>query len=266
MNACWTPMLINPYNHQSLTYETWDGNEFLSDTEGNTIPFKNGIPDFLVLEHVDGLNQKYKQFYDRISLFNDAAEALYKLFIDLDKLRMKWMSELEIRSGYNVLETSVGTGWNVRVLPENAHYFGLDISDGMLRQCAKNIKKWNRPVELFQGNAEYLPFKDNSFDSVFHVGGINFFNNRGQAIREMIRVAKPGTKIVIIDEMEKQVRNKYQRLPFVSHFYRKEDVDTSLLVPPAEFVPKEMENIQVKMFDREKMYQLSFRKPIQAVI
>lgn len=33
------------------------------------------------------------------------------------------------------------------------------------------------------------------FDTVFHVGGINFFNDRARAISEMIRVARPGTKL-----------------------------------------------------------------------
>jgi len=37
---------------------------------------------------------------------------------------------------------------------------------------------------------------------VFHFGGINFFNDKAAAIREMIRVAKPGTKFVIGDENE----------------------------------------------------------------
>ena len=54
--------------------------------------------------------------------------------------------------------------------------------------------------DLFLGNAECLPFADESFDVVFHVGGINFFNDRAKAIREMIRVAKPGSKILIADE------------------------------------------------------------------
>ena len=58
---------------------------------------------------------------------------------------------------------------------------------------------------------EALPYKDNSFDSVFHVGGINFFNDKKAAIEEMIRVAKPNTKITIVDETSKWVKKSIKK-------------------------------------------------------
>jgi len=45
-----------------------------------------------------------------------------------------------------------------------------------------------------------LPFADNTFDIVFHNGGINFFNDKALAISEMLRVAKVGNKLLIADE------------------------------------------------------------------
>ncbi len=54
-----------------------------------------------------------------------------------------------------------------------------------------------------------------AFDCVFHVGGINFFTDKVRAIKEMIWVAKPGTKIVIVDETERTIRENYQRTPGV---------------------------------------------------
>jgi len=47
----------------------------------------------------------------------------------------------------------------------------------MLRQCRKRIERTKRPAALFHGEAERLPFAGDSFDVVFHVGGINFFND-----------------------------------------------------------------------------------------
>ena len=41
-----------------------------------------------------------------------------------------------------------------------------------------------------------------AFDVVFHMGGINFFNDKAQALQEMVRVAKPETKFVIVGETE----------------------------------------------------------------
>jgi ubiquinone/menaquinone biosynthesis C-methylase UbiE len=87
------------------------------------------------------------------------------------------------------------------------------ISWGMLKRCRKRLAKWKRTAELFQGEAERLPFRDGIFDVVFHVGGINFFNDKARAIAEMIRVAKPGTKVVIVDETEKSLKKSTKRPP-----------------------------------------------------
>lgn len=91
----------------------------------------------------------------------------------------------------------------------------LDAPAGQNRKCRKNLRKWNREAALFHGEAEHLPFADEAFDVVYHVGGIDFFNDKTGAIREMTRVAKPGTRIVIVGETEKVVAGTYQRMPVV---------------------------------------------------
>jgi len=251
-------LLINPYNGEGLRLEQ---ENMLIDQSGNKIAIENGIPNFLALEKTEGLNQKYRLFYDRISNLNDIAEIIYSIFYDLKKLRSDWMKDVEVKENWKVLETSVGTGWNFKVLPQNAHFYGLDISAGMLKQAKKNERKWKIPMELFQGNAEYLPFKDQVFDSVFHVGGINFFNNRKRAIDEMVRVAKPQTRIVIIDETEERIAKQYRKTPFVGRFFNEADVDKARTIAPVDLVPEEMLEVEVKLLDKGKMYQLSFRKP-----
>jgi ubiquinone/menaquinone biosynthesis C-methylase UbiE len=37
-----------------------------------------------------------------------------------------------------------------------------------------------------------LPFADNSFDILFHFGGVNLFNNPDLALREFVRVVRRG--------------------------------------------------------------------------
>ncbi|MNR28636.1 hypothetical protein D3C85_1459670 [compost metagenome] len=64
----------------------------------------------------------------------------------------------------------------------------------MLKQAVRNLRRWKLKAELFQGQAEHLPFQDNVFDCVYHVGGINYFSNPARAVLEMIqwRKAAPG--------------------------------------------------------------------------
>jgi ubiquinone/menaquinone biosynthesis C-methylase UbiE len=254
-------LLINPYNMQLLHYKVDRENEYLEDLDGNKIPIKKGIPNFLVLEKTEGLNKKYQKFYDKISILSDIVVFILSLFMDLDKFRKNWMKDIEIKEGFKVLETSIGSGWNIKVLPENAIYYGLDISGGMLKQCLKYKNKWKKEIELIQGNAEYLPFKNETFDCVYHVGGINFFNDRERAIKEMIRVSKPKTKIIIIDETEEKFSKEYQKTPYIGQYFHSSEIDKARLFAPIDLIPENMENIQVKLLDEGKMYQLSFIKP-----
>ena len=132
----------------------------------------------------------------------------------------------------------------------------------MLANCQKRMRRWGLKGELFLGNAERLPFADESFDVVFHVGGINFFNDRARAIREMIRVAKPGSRILIADETEEHVKDMYERGPITSGFYRnrKEQVTAPVDLVPPEMLETHLEFL--KPMGKNRFYALTFRKPV----
>ncbi len=259
--------LINPYNMESLELSTKDGSEFLTDSKGNKIPIENGIPNFLVLEKTEGMNKKYREFYNKFYRYYDAGMFFVEIMLKLFRIASKSISDsielvenFEVKEGDKVLETSIGTGRNMRYVPEKAYYFGIDISEGMLMKCRKNMVRNTREIELFQGNAEFLPFKEETFDSVFHIGGINFFNDRKRAIEEMIRVAKPGAKITIGDEMEKTITEQYEKIPLIKKYYALSKIDKSRVLAPADLVPADMKDIEVKNI-REYFYILTFRKP-----
>lgn len=169
----------------------------------------------------------------------------------------EYLDELDIAAGSLVLEVSVGSGRNLRFLPRGARLVGLDISWEMLKRCRRNAAKWNVDAALCMGAAERLPFRDEAFDSVFHFGGINFFSDRAASIREMIRVAKPGTKFVIGDENEAFAK-QYERLPVAGGFYghRKEAISA-----PVDLLPPGMLDVRVTDIAGGELYCLSFRKP-----
>jgi ubiquinone/menaquinone biosynthesis C-methylase UbiE len=127
----------------------------------------------------------------------------------------------------------------------------------MLKQCRRNAAKWQLDVTLCMGMAERLPFKSEVFDVVFHSGGINFFNDKAAAIREMIRVARPGTKFVIGDENE-ALAKKYEKLPVTDKFYGQRG---QVISAPLDLLPPEMQEVEVAEIAGGDMYCLSFRKP-----
>jgi len=236
--------------------------ETLLSTAGERFPIRDGIPSFLTPNDLAGNNGKYNHVYETIGGFYDDTQ---RVFIALKGFNRNayfesYMNLLEAKAGDRVLETSVGTGLSFKYLPRGVKLSGLDLSPEMLINCQANLSRWQMDADLYLGNAESLPFTNCSFDVVFHVGGINFFNDRGKAIREMIRVAKPGSLLLIADETEKHVKGVYEK-GIGSYRNRKEPVS-----PPIDLVPPEMDEIHLEIGRTGEWYILTFRKPLACIV
>jgi len=223
---------------------------------GARYPIREGIPVFVT--ETTGQNRRYQQMYDRLAALYDPVLAISRWLRFNSDSRLEFIRELEIPAGARVLEVSVGTGANLKYFPPDAELFGLDLSWGMLRQCRKRIQRSRLSAALFQGEAERLPFAGDSFDVVLHVGGINFFNDKARAVAEMIRVARPGTKIVIVDETEKLVRSWYERTPVLRRYFRNRE---TAVPDPSALVPAGMLDARCRKFQWGFLYCLTFRKP-----
>jgi ubiquinone/menaquinone biosynthesis C-methylase UbiE len=225
-------------------------------------PIVDGIPHFIQPETLNGFNRRFARMYDWFSwgyrLFSKVAFAY--IGMDEETGRREITDRLEPRGGC-VLEVSIGPGVNLPYLvnrPDVGEVFGLDISLGQLRRCQSYVARKGWEVDLLLGNGEQLPVREGMFDGVFHVGGINFFNDKKSAIEEMIRVAKPGARILISDETEKGARGYEKYIPgFKKSFggQRKE------IVPPVDLIPATM--LETRLFDvwMGWLYCIEFRKP-----
>jgi ubiquinone/menaquinone biosynthesis C-methylase UbiE/uncharacterized protein YbaR (Trm112 family) len=237
-------------------------------------PVEEGIPRFIKSEKLVGLNKEFEKSYNKISYIYDShftKAYLKKHFWSSsgeEKARKEVVERLEINRYSRVLETAIGSGDNIPCFSENARkggVYGLDISIGMLKQCLRNLKKWKCEAELFLGNAEELPFRDESFDVVFHLGGMNFFNEKKKAVEEMIRVARPGTKIIIACETEKAIETNKTGIRFafgrrlVKKMLRFDSKDMRKLVPD------NMLEIRFEQIWEGNGYLIEFRKPVKTV-
>ncbi len=227
---------------------------------GLKFPILNGIPVFVEPNQITGINNRFRQIYDGWAPFYDLLSrvGLYLLGVSELELRRQFVESLGIRRGDRVLATSVGTGSDLAFLPRHCDFYGLDLSAGMLKVCQKKMRKLDVAAELFLGQAEHLPFRDGSFDMVYQMGGINFFSDQGKAIQEMVRVARPGSKIVIMDETEKVAR-KLEHIPGINAWFRHQHRP---IVPPVALIPSGMEQVtQRELYDGQAWY-LSFSKPL----
>jgi ubiquinone/menaquinone biosynthesis C-methylase UbiE len=257
-------LLQSPFTGNPLHVVSEQGREVLvSSSSGERFPIRNGIPTFLKPEDLTGDNGKYNQLYETIGGFYDDAQRVIGAFrgVDLASYFENYMSLLEVKPGDSVLETSVGTGLNFKYLPDGTKLSGLDLSPEMLANCQNNMRRWQMDADLYLGNAESLPFADSSFDVVFTCGGFNFFSDRAKALREMIRVVKPGGHLMIEDETEEYVKSTYENIPFTSSFYKDRKQGVTV---PIDLVPAEMEDIHLEMLKEGKFYAITFRKPAAA--
>ncbi len=99
--------------------------------------------------------------------------------------------------GSHVLDVACGTGVVAREAQRrvgpDVSVTGLDIGGGMLA-VAESIEP---EVTWIEGDAGRLPFDDDRFDAVVCQFGLMFFPDRIGAIREMLRCARPGGRVVV---------------------------------------------------------------------
>lgn len=225
-------------------------------------PIKNGIPHFIQYEELTGLNRRFSRLYDWFSWgYAGFLKAAFRIIGMSEETARREITDRLDPQGGRVLEVSIGPGNNLPYIvnrPDVGEVHGLDISIGQLNRCQSFIRRKNWDVDLSLGNAEQLPYRDEIFSGVLHVGGINFFNNQKAAIDEMIRVAKPGVRILISDETEKGARGYEKTLP---GFKKSFEEGRRAVQPPIDLVPAGM--IETRLWEVWKgwFYCLEFRKP-----
>lgn len=172
------------------------GNDYVR-SDGKTYSIKNGILSIVYPNNIGGKDAKMNKFYNWLAPLYDFNERVIgKLFtgVDIAKGREKIIFLAGLSSGMKILEVSPGPGvfqpYLRQLTGPAGHIVSLDLSMGMLRQC--QIRSKELDVQLVHGNAQYLPFADESFDALFHFGGVNLFNEPQKAITEFVRVVKKG--------------------------------------------------------------------------
>ena len=104
-----------------------------------------------------------------------------------------------------ILDIACGTGDYSIAIARRAHpdtvVTGVDLTEAMLQVMRSKVEKAGLSGRIVaeQGNAEALRFADNRFDRTTIAFGIRNFEHREQALREILRVLKPGGRLVILE-------------------------------------------------------------------
>jgi ubiquinone/menaquinone biosynthesis C-methylase UbiE len=110
---------------------------------------------------------------------------------------------LEVKAGYHLLDVGCGTGDDVRALAplvgSTGRVVGVDTSATMIAEARKRTEGLNLPVEYQVGDAQHLDFAENTFDGCRAERVFMHVENPRQTLAEMIRVTRPGGRIVVLD-------------------------------------------------------------------
>lgn len=102
-----------------------------------------------------------------------------------------------VKAGQAVLDVACGTGVLARAATDrvgrDGSVVGVDPNAGMLAVA----RRLEPSVEWREGTAEELPLEDGTFDAVVSQFGLMFFVDASRAVREMLRVAKPGGRLAV---------------------------------------------------------------------
>jgi len=135
-------------------------------------------------------------FYGGFSRFYDSVNPSFYS----DEMRIRAAAEAHLASSSIVLDIGCGTGYTTQaldwVVPSGA-VTGLDLTPAQLGRARRKIKMGKLRASLSRGDADHLPFPDASFDATVSVGALEHLPDPDRSIEEMVRVVRPGGRVVV---------------------------------------------------------------------
>jgi ubiquinone/menaquinone biosynthesis C-methylase UbiE len=146
---------------------------------------------------------------------------------------------LDLRDGMRVLEIGFGNGLFFPELAKQAKdltLHGLDFSADMVQQATANNDALiaEGVLSLTHGASDRMPFADASFDRIFCINVVYFWDDPAAHLREVRRVLKPGGTFTAVLRR----KSSMEMLPFAAHgFTMYEQADWEVVLQRNSFAP-----------------------------
>ena len=154
-------------------------------------------------------NEYYVPGEQRAAKVNDLFARIarrYDFLNDLQSFGMhrRWKRRVvelaQASSGARALDLCCGTGdISFALAQRGANVTGLDFSKEMLQVASERNEKSDARPTFIQGDAQQIPFPENTFDIVTVGYGLRNLTSWQRGLEEMLRVARPGARLIVLD-------------------------------------------------------------------
>ena len=143
-------------------------------------------------------------------------------------INVNTISTLKLSPNDHILEIGMGNGFFVKDilnLDNSIKYTGCDFSEIMFKEACKQNEQFIRSgqADFLLASVEKLPFKNESFDKVFSVHSIYFWENQELALSEIHRVLKQNGQLTI-SVRPKSIMENYSYVKFGFRIFSKDDL------------------------------------------
>lgn len=130
----------------------------------------------------------------------------------LERSALDFLKRHPVKSGGKVLDVACGAGQvAIPAARAGAKAVGVDIADNLIDQARDRASQEGLDVRFDVGDAEMLPYDDNTFDQVYSVIGAMFAPRPERVAAELKRVCKPDGEIIMAN---------WTPEGFVGHFFK----------------------------------------------
>lgn len=152
-----------------------------------------------------GSKSEVIEFWEDTDIDSKKEKLLYSFYTRLTVDRIK--SASDITEDSCVLE--VGSGWGriITHMTEVTDVVGVDITEDLLQAQSELAKD----ASQIAGDAEQLPFPSNTFDVVYAVRMLQYFDDIDLFLSEFARITKPNGNVIVVQPNK---LNPYHQLTY----------------------------------------------------
>ena len=160
--------------------------------------------------------------------------------------------QLLLQENDHVLEIGFGTGKLIFEMAKQVNkglIEGIDLSDTMVAIAEKKNKNYiaEGKVIIRQGDFEETAYNDNRFDKICSANTIYFWPQPGNFIKNILRILKPGGKLILAFEDIKQLESRPLNTN-IFHIYHQDEIKKLLsrngFSGSIDMIPKEIKSLR----------------------